>query len=128
MSRARRAQKPRLGKQVTRAAARNCKVAPRKVRAVADLLRGLTVSEALAQLGALHRPSAVPLLTRLLKSAFSNANPPGEHNYTEADLFIGVIMVDGGRIETRYRPRAMGRATVIRKRSSHVTVELYARP
>lgn len=102
-------------------------VGPRKVRQVVDLIRGLTVTEAEAQLALLHRPSSVPMLKRLLKSAVSNANHE-EHRHDPADLIVGVIYVDGGPTSGRYRPRAYGRTAPIRKRTSHVTVELYARP
>lgn len=127
MSRARRARKPALGEKVATAKTRYYAVGPRKVRDVADLIRGLTVREAEAQLALLHRPSSVPMLKRLLKSAVSNANND-ETKHEPEDLIIGVIYVDGGPISGRYRPRAYGRTAPIRKRTSHVTVELYARP
>lgn len=127
MSRARRARKPALGDKVATAKTRYYSVGPRKVRDVADLIRGLTVREAETQLALLHRPSSVPMLKRLLKSAVSNANSD-ETKHEPEDLIIGVIYVDGGPISGRYRPRAFGRTAPIRKRTSHVTVELYARP
>lgn len=127
MSRARRARKPRLGDKVATAKTRYYAVGPRKVRQVADLIRGLTIPEAEAQLAMLHRPSSVPMLKRLLKSAVSNANHE-DHKHEPGDLIIGVIFVDGGPTTGRYRPRAYGRTAPIRKRSSHITVELYARP
>lgn len=127
MSRARRARKPALGEKVAIAKTRYHSVGPRKVRQVADLIRGLTVPEAEAQLALLHRPSSVPMIKRLLKSAVSNANHE-EHRHEARDLIIGVIFVDGGPTTGRYRPRAYGRTAPIRKRSSHITVELYARP
>lgn len=128
MSRARRARKPALGEKVAIAKTRYYPVGPRKVRDVADLIRGLTVAEAEAQLALLHRPSSVPMLKRLLKSAVSNANSGEETRREPEDLIIGVIYVDGGPISGRYRPRAYGRTAPIRKRTAHVTVELYARP
>lgn len=127
MSRARRARKPRLGPVVATARLRYARVGPRKVRDVADLIRGLTVAEANQQLAVLHRPSAVPLITRLLKSAVSNAGQDGPQ-HKEADLIIGEITVDAGPVSGRYRPRAMGRSAVIRKRTTHVTVKLHTGP
>ena len=129
MSRARRAAKPSLGEKVATASARNCRVGPRKVRHVADLLRGLSLAQANRQLAHIHRPSAVPILQRLLKSALNNANQSDEgQRFKPDELIIGGIYVDGARVTTRYQARAMGRAAVIRKRTSHVTVELYKRP
>ena len=127
MSRARRGDNPELGTKVAMAKLRYTRVGPRKIRAVADLLRGLDVTRAMAQLSILHRPSAVPLLQRLIKSAVSNANTEGER-YNEDDLIIGSITVDGGPVTARFRPRAMGRSARIRKLTSHVTVELYTSP
>lgn len=128
MGRARRSNKPVLGERVATAKLRYYPVGPRKVRFVVDLLRGLTVAEAEAQLAAIHRPSSVPMLKRLLNSAVSNANHESDHHYEPEDLILGVITVDGGPTSGRFRPRAMGRANPIRKRSSHITVELYTRP
>ena len=129
MSRARRAAKPKLGDVVSVARVRYVKVGPRKVRDVVDLLRGLSLSEAQRQLGVIHRPSSVPMLVRLLKSAFSNANQnlDGGH-FKPEDLIVGEITVDGGPVTGRFRPRAMGRATPIRRRISHVTVKLHRHP
>ena len=106
---------------------RYSRVGPRKVRAVVDLIRGLTVGKAREKLALLHRPSAVPMLTRLLKSAVSNANQEDTH-YEPEELIIGVIHVDGGPTTGRFRPRAMGRSAPIHKRTAHVRVELYSHP
>lgn len=126
MSTARRAKDPNLGAKVATAKVRYHRAGPRKVRAVVDLIRGLSVAEAQAQLAAVHRPSSVPMLKRLLKSALSNANQADE-SYKAEELLVGVAYVDGGPTSGRYRPRAMGRATPIRRRTSHVTLELYTR-
>jgi large subunit ribosomal protein L22 len=126
MSRARCARRPKLGSKITTARARFSRVPPRKARAVADLIRGLTVAEADQQLALLHRPSAAPVIRNLLKSAVANARESealGDRDPEE--LIIGEIMIDGGPVTKRYRPRAMGRATVIRKRTAHVTINLY---
>lgn len=104
-----------------RAVARNIRIASRKVRLVVDLIRGKQVGEALAILK--HTPKAAsPVVEKLLKSAIANA----EHNY-ELDpnnLVVGKIFVDQGPTLKRFRPRAMGRASRIHKRTSHITVVL----
>ncbi len=127
MSKARSGARPRLGDKVATAKLRYAKVGPRKVRAVVDIIRGLDVASAEAQLSAIHRPSSVPLLKRLLKSAVSNANQ-GDTRHEPEDLIIGRIQVDSGPATVRFRPRAMGRATPINRRTAHVTLELYTRP
>lgn len=104
-----------------RAVARNIRIASRKVRLVVDLIRGKQVGEALAILK--HTPKAAsPVVEKLLKSAIANA----EHNY-ELDpnnLVVSKIFVDQGPTLKRFRPRAMGRASRIHKRTSHITVVL----
>ncbi|MCH8332318.1 50S ribosomal protein L22 [Candidatus Sumerlaeota bacterium] len=127
MSRARRAASPKLGEKVSTARARYLRVGPRKIRDVADLIRGLTLDRAQQTLATLHRPSGVPIIRRLLSSALSNANHD-DRTYKAEELIIGEIFVDGGPTSGRFRPRAMGRAAVIRKRTSHVTVHLFERP
>lgn len=96
-------------------------MAPRKVRLIADTLRGLSVNEAEAQL--LYRPQRAnePLL-KLLRSAVANA----KNNYKlNADkLAIKTIIVNQGPMMKRFLPRAMGRATPIQKKMSHVTIIL----
>lgn len=125
MSRARRARKVVLGELVATARLRNYNVGPRKVREVADLIRGLSVEKALDQLLAVHRPSAVPAVRKLINSAMSNANHDQEQKYDAADLVVGKIDVSSGPIMYRMRPMSMGRAGRIRKRSCHVRLELY---
>ena len=93
---------------------------------VADLLRGLTVAEARQQLTFTHRPSSVPMLDRLLRSAVANARDTREMPEAEVeDLVIGEITVDSGPTLKRFRAAAMGRGVQIRKRTSHATVKLY---
>lgn len=100
---------------------RQLRMAPRKVRLVADLIRGCTVEGAMNQLAFCDKAAAEPL-TKLLKSAAANA----EHNF-QADLAalrVAKITVDGGPTLSRWRARAYGRAAPIRKRSSHITLVL----
>jgi len=108
-----------VGKLVSKATARFQPMGPRKVRFVADLIRGMTVAEAQTKLSLIHRPSAVPLLKGLLSQAAANSQR------TDAEeLVIGRIWTNGGPMMKRWRPRAFGRAGRIRKRSCHVTIEL----
>lgn len=96
-------------------------VAPRKVRLLANLLRGLPVNQAEAQLYLRPQRSSKPLL-KLLRSAIANAK-----NNQKADvdkLVVDSIWVDQGPVFKRFLPRAMGRATPIRKKTSHVTLIL----
>ncbi|ACT04282.1 MULTISPECIES: 50S ribosomal protein L22 [Paenibacillus] len=95
------------------------RIAPRKAQLVADLIRGKQVGEAIAILR--HTPkSASPILEKLLNSAIANA----EHNY-QLDvnkLVITQAFVNQGPTMKRFRPRAMGRASRINKRTSHITL------
>ncbi|MBI1783707.1 50S ribosomal protein L22 [Candidatus Sumerlaeota bacterium] len=100
-------------------------VGQRKVRYVADLIRGLSVDAAQGQLMAMHRPSGAPIVTRLIKSALSNANQSGDKQWDPAELVIGKINVDGGPIQYRFQPMSMGKAGKIRKRTCHITLELW---
>lgn len=102
-----------------KAVARYIRMAPRKVRLVVDLIRGKEVGEALAILR--HTPRAAsPVVEKVLKSAIANA----EHN-NELDinkLVVSEVFVDQGPTLKRFRPRAMGRASRVHKRTSHITV------
>ncbi len=100
---------------------RYSRISPRKVRLVADLIRGLQVEEAEKVLQFTVKKSTDPML-KLLRSAIANA----EHNYNlkKANLFVTEIMVDGGPIIKRYRPRARGVAFPIQKKTSHITIKV----
>jgi large subunit ribosomal protein L22 len=96
------------------------RIAPRKTRSVADLIRGLSVNDAEAQLLVQRRRPAKALL-KLLRSAVANA----KNNKLNADhLFVKEIRVDGGPMLKRYLPRARGSASPIQKKMSHVTITL----
>ncbi|CEH30953.1 MULTISPECIES: 50S ribosomal protein L22 [Aneurinibacillus] len=104
-----------------KAVARNIRIAPRKMRLVVDLIRGKQVGEAIAILK--HTPKASsPVVEKVLMSAIANA----EHNMNldANNLVISKVFVDEGPTLKRFRPRAMGRASRINKRTSHVTVIL----
>jgi large subunit ribosomal protein L22 len=97
------------------------RISPRKVRLVADLIRGLQVDEAEKVLQFTIKKSAEPIL-KVLRSAVANA----EHNFSlkKTNLYISEIKVDGGPIIKRYRPRARGVAFPIQKKTSHITIRL----
>lgn len=121
---ARAARRPALGEMIASARVQFSRVTPRKARAVVDVIRGLTVAEAQQQLAHLHRPSAIPIVERVLRSAVANVAQT-ECEDDVAGLIVGEIFVDGGPMLKRFQPRAMGRASTIRKRMAHVTVKLY---
>jgi len=101
---------------------RNVPTSPRKMRLVADLIRGMKVNKALNILRFEPNHNAEKL-EKLLLSAISNwQNKFEDVRLEEADLFIKEIHVDGGRILKRLRPAPQGRAHRIRKRSNHVTM------
>src|SRR3989344_125814 len=96
------------------------RMAPRKVRLVANLLKGLSISEAEAQLLINPRKAKEPLL-KLLRSAIAAGK---EKNLKENNLFVKSIFVDQGPMLKRFMPRAQGRATPIQKKTSHITLIL----
>lgn len=98
----------------------NARIAPRKMRFVANLIKGLPIKQAEAQLLFNRRRPSEPLL-KLLRSAIANAK---NKNMDVNKLFIQTIRVDGGPMLRRFLPRAQGRATPIQKKSSHVTLVL----
>ncbi|HQA64242.1 MAG TPA: 50S ribosomal protein L22, partial [bacterium] len=96
------------------AKAKFIRMSPRKVRLVADVIRGLDVEEALVQLEFNKRAASLPLV-KLLKSAISNAEQ--NHQLKRDNLFVKELTIDDGPTLKRWRPRAFGRATMLRKRS-----------
>jgi large subunit ribosomal protein L22 len=103
---------------------RKVRVAPRKARLVADLVRGMDVDQALEVLTFTAKKSA-PLLKKLLESAIANAEHEDKDHAVNIDkLYIRSVTVDGGPTMRRFRPRAMGRATKVIKRTSHITLVL----
>lgn len=102
-----------------KAHARFVRIAPRKAQLVADLIRGKQVGEAIAILR--HTPKAAsPILEKLLNSAIANA----EHNnqLDVNNLVVSQVYANQGPTMKRFRPRAMGRASRINKRTSHITL------
>ena len=109
-------------KQVAFAKLNNCPTSPRKMRLVADLVRGKKAEQAL-QILRFSPKEASRRLEKLLLSAIANWQAKNEDaDIEEANLFVKEIRVDGGTMLKRLRPAPQGRAHRIRKRSNHVTV------
>ena len=109
-------------KQQYFAVLRNCPTSPRKMRLVADSIRGMEVNRALDVLK-FSSKEASRRVEKLLLSAIANWQAKNEGaRLEESDLYVKKIMVDSGRILKRLRPAPQGRAHRIRKRSNHVTV------
>ena len=99
---------------------RNHPTSPRKMRLLVDLIRGMKVEKALAELEHNPKDSAVPL-RKLVLSAINNWKQKNEGG-DESQLIVKTIMVDGARTLKRMRPAPQGRGYRVRKRSNHVTV------
>jgi large subunit ribosomal protein L22 len=113
-------------KQIAFAKLNNCPTSPRKMRLVADLVRGQKVERALNILR-FSSKEASRKLEKLVLSAINNwEQKNADGNVTEAGLFVKEIRVDGGMMLKRLRPAPQGRAHRIRKRSNHVTIVLGA--
>ena len=111
-------------KQIAFAKLNNCPTSPRKMRLVADLVRGQKVERALNLLR-FSTKEASRNLEKLLLSAINNWEQKNENgSVADAGLFIKEIRVDGGMMLKRLRPAPQGRAHRIRKRSNHVTIVL----
>ena len=113
-------------KQVAFAKLNNCPTSPRKMRLMADLVRGEKVERALQILKFSSKESS-RRLEKLLLSAIANWQQKNEDaSIEDAELFVQEIRVDGGSMLKRLRPAPQGRAHRIRKRSNHVTLVLGA--
>jgi large subunit ribosomal protein L22 len=97
------------------------RVAPRKALLVADLIRGKGSEEALNIL-TFTKKAAAKIVIKLLKSAIANATQ--KKNIDVDRLYVKKITVDQGPTMKRYQPRALGRATTMRKRTSHINIVL----
>ena len=117
----------KLNKNLAFAKLNNCPTSPRKMRLVADLVRGMNVESALIELK-FNPKEASRRLEKLLLSAISNWETKNEgKSIDQSDLFISEIKVDGGRMLKRIQPAPQGRAHGIRKRSNHVTLVIDSR-
>jgi large subunit ribosomal protein L22 len=101
---------------------RNYPTSPRKMRLLADLIRGMDIEQALNTLKFSTKDPSVPL-EKLLLSAVANWRVKNEGvDVAEAKLYVKTIFVDGGRVLKRMRPAPQGRAYRVRKRSNHITL------
>jgi ribosomal protein L22 len=106
---------------VVKAKARYVRIAPRKARLIADQVRGMHIEKARALLQFSPRGAAHPI-QKLINSAAANAE--NNHDLVGDEMRVASITVDEGPTLRRFRPRAMGRATPINKRTSHIAVAL----
>jgi ribosomal protein L22 len=118
---AKKARKAPTAPPVVKASARYVRVAPRKARLIADQVRGMHIESARALLQFSPRGAAHPI-HKLINSAAANAE--NNHDLIGDEMRISSITVDEGPTLRRFRPRAMGRATPINKRTSHIRVAL----
>lgn len=102
-----------------RAVARFTRIAPRKARQVIDMIRGKKVSDAQTILKFTPR-FAADVIGKVLNSAIANAE--NNHQMNRESLYIAEAYVDQGPTMKRYMPRAQGRASLIHKRTSHITI------
>ncbi|MCD0460276.1 50S ribosomal protein L22 [Roseiconus lacunae] len=109
-----------------KASHRNARISPRKVRLVADLVRGQYADEALDLLKFQPQRGA-RMLEKVIRSAVANALDPDQTSgnpHRIEELVLTDVRVDGGSMFRRMRPRARGSAHIIKKRSSHITVSV----
>ena len=106
---------------VAKAHAKYIRISPRKVKIVADLIRGKSLPQATAILMTTPKAASEPLL-KLMNSAAANAE--NNHGMDPEKLYVAFALADPGPIIKRFRPRAQGRAYRINKRTSHITVIL----
>jgi large subunit ribosomal protein L22 len=104
-----------------RALIRGITMSPRKMRVVANLIRGERVEAAVGRLELMPKKAA-RLIAKAVKSAAANAEERSGGDVSVEDLKISAITVDGGPIVKRWMPRSMGRANRIQHRTSHLTV------
>ena len=114
-------------KKIAFAKLNNCPTSPRKMRLIADLIRGVDADKALAELK-LNPKEASGRMEKLLLSALANWEAKNEgKRMDEANLYVSEVRVDGGRMLKRIQPAPQGRAHRIRKRSNHVTLVVDSR-
>ncbi len=106
--------------------ANSVRIAPRKVRLVIDLVRGKSVDEALNILQFTSKRAA-PVVSKLIESGLHNIDQSEQLDWDIDDLYISEVYANEGPTMRRFKPRAMGRATRINKRTSHITVVLEPR-
>lgn len=105
------------------ASLRNVPTSPRKMRLVADMVRGMEVNRALGVLKFSNKEASARV-EKLLRSAIANWEQKNERTAEEGELYISKIFVDGASTLKRMRPAPQGRGYRIRKRSNHVTIHV----
>ena len=114
-------------KKVAFAKLNNCPTSPRKMRLIADLIRGMDANKALAELK-LNPKEASGRMEKLLLSALANWQAKNESKrMDDNNLYVSEVTVDGGRMLKRVQPAPQGRAHRVRKRSNHVTLMVDSR-
>jgi large subunit ribosomal protein L22 len=114
-------------KKIAFAKLNNCPTSPRKMRLIADLIRGMDADKALDELK-LNPKEASGRMEKLLLSALANWEAKNEgQRMDDASLYVSEVRVDGGRMLKRVQPAPQGRAHRIRKRSNHVTLVVDSR-
>ena len=114
-------------KNIAFAKLNNCPTSPRKMRLIADLIRGMGVERALSELK-LNPKEASNRMEKLLLSALANWESKNEGGkMDESNLYVSEVKVDSGRMLKRIQPAPQGRAHRIRKRSNHVTIVVDSR-
>ena len=103
------------------------RITPRKVRIVADLIRGKKVGAALSMLAYVEKRAALPL-AKLLRSAVANADVKAKGQLDPDALYVKELTVDQGPGMRRFMPRAMGRAFKVTKKTSHITLTVGGKP
>ena len=114
-------------KKIAFAKLNNCPTSPRKMRLIADLIRGMDAEKALSELK--HNPKEASIrMEKLLLSALANWEAKNDgKNMDESNLYVSEVKVDSGRMLKRIQPAPQGRAHRIRKRSNHVTIVVDSR-
>ena len=114
-------------KDIAFAKLNNCPTSPRKMRLIADLIRGMDAEKAISQLK-LNPKEASGRMEKLLLSALANWEVKNEgKRMDESNLYVSEVKVDSGRMLKRVQPAPQGRAHRIRKRSNHVTLVVNSR-
>tara|TARA_B100001250_G_scaffold196171_1_gene168544 strand:- start:1028 stop:1441 length:414 start_codon:yes stop_codon:yes gene_type:complete len=114
-------------KKIAFAKLNNCPTSPRKMRLIADLIRGMAVDKALVELK-LNSKEASGRMEKLLLSALANWETKNEgKRMDDSNLYVSEVTVDSGRMLKRVQPAPQGRAHRIRKRSNHVTLVVDSR-
>jgi len=115
---------PKTSNQLVRASARHIHLAPRKMRLVTNMVKGMNALDAMVQLQHANKKAA-PILIKLIQSAIANAK--NNFSLDTNHLYIKSISADMGKVMKRYFPRARGSAFVIRRKMSHINVVLEER-